>query len=132
MTNGSYIAHFYLAATLHSKHKTPTYSGTVFTNGKEKFISSLKHGSFFFFPTSDSVQKKKVEEKGSEEIWPTKSYLLFPYRLSLLKCYRWGSCCGSVVTNPSSVHEDSGSIPSLVQWVTERAVGRCHELWYRL
>ena len=37
-----------------------------------------------------------------------------------------GSChCGSVVSNPASGHEDSGSISGLRIW-------RCHELWCRL
>ena len=31
------------------------------------------------------------------------------------------SYCGSAVTNPTSIHEDVGSIPGLAQWVKDLA-----------
>ena len=34
----------------------------------------------------------------------------------------WSSHCGSVVMNPTSIHEDIGSIPGPVQWVKDSAL----------
>ena len=31
----------------------------------------------------------------------------------------WSSCCGSVITNPTSIHEDMSLIPSPTQWVKD-------------
>ena len=43
--------------------------------------------------------------------------------IEVFKAGWWSSHCGSVVTNPTSIHEDAGLIPDLVQWVKD-----CHEL----
>ena len=37
------------------------------------------------------------------------------------------SHCGSVVTNPANIHEDAGSIPGLIQWVSK--LGHSLQMW---
>ena len=46
-----------------------------------------------------------------------------------LKNMHRSSHCGSAETNLSRIHEDTGSIPDLAQWLRIRC---CHELWCRL
>ena len=50
-----------------------------------------------------SVHDKRGEEEGEEGLCGVK------------EGGRGSSCRGSVVTNPISIHEDTGSIPSLTQ-----------------
>ena len=55
------------------------------------------------------------------------SYIAICICQSLQGCIRlnfspyWGSHCGSVVTNPTSNHEDMGSSPGLPQWIKDCA-----------
>ena len=44
--------------------------------------------------------------------------------------HQWSSRHGSGETNLTSIHEDTGSSPSLTQWAKQR-IWHCHELWYR-
>ena len=48
---------------------------------------------------------------------------------SVRKAIVGSSHCGSVVVNPTSIHEDTGSAPGLIQWVKDPA---CLDLWCRL
>ena len=42
--------------------------------------------------------------------------------LAAFKKANRSSHCGSVVTNPTNIHEDTGLIPSLAQWVKDLAL----------
>ena len=50
--------------------------------------------------------------------------LLF-FHICFLKCTYWSSCLGSVVMNLTSIQGDTGSIPSLAQWVEDPVAVNC-------
>ena len=60
--------------------------------------------------------------------------LYFKILVSIIynEIHTWSSCCGSVVTNPTSIHEDAGSIPGLVLWVKDPALLWCMwQVWLK-
>ena len=69
--------------------------------------------------------------EGQRMVWVSAAvYQAIPECCSCNQEVPWGSShCGAVETNPTSIHEDSGSIPSLPQWL---GIQHCSELWCRL
>ena len=59
-------------------------------------------------PRLVSLQLTKREVQDRVQLWKKKK--------------SWSSHCGSVETNQTSIHEDTGSIPGLAQWVEDLAL----------
>ena len=54
--------------------------------------------------------------------------LIIKLEILLLKMFSRSSCCGSVVMNLTSMHEDAGSIPGPAQCVKDLMLPRATEV----
>ena len=86
---------------LSSENKSPKW---------EKSSSRQVWNAFFSFSFSPIVYFKNIHNKGMAGI------------LTHITNIPWSSCCGSVVTKPTSIHDIEGSIPGLAQWVEDTAL----------
>ena len=59
---------------------------------------------------NDFQQESYIQKNYPPDVKQNKNILISEFR------------CGSVETNSTSIHEDSGSIPGLAQWVEDPAL----------
>ena len=57
-------------------------------------------------------QTNKTKNKNNK-----KGFTLVEVRTNTIRNYTQSSCCGSVVMNPTSNHEDASSMPGLAHWI---------------
>ena len=85
----------------------------------------MKKNVFAYVQPSHFAVHQKPTQRCKSTIFQLKKKKLFALdsrEQSYEKNIWWSSCCGSVVTNLSSVYEETGSIPGLDQRVKDPAL----------
>ena len=68
-------------------------------------------------PKKKALSSIKGPVSGKADVEPGQ---FMAYNLNCMQqCMARNSFCGSVVTNPTSIHEDVGLMPGLAQWVKD-------------
>ena len=102
----------------HCRTKVPWEKNDLFQRGNSPYLGIQEGG-----PSGEETAHRVSQHEGDSFL----GHYVVLYgdnteRSSIWRRVHWGSCCGSRVMNPTSIHEDAGSIPGLTQWVKDPAL----------